>query len=188
MPTNTPSENNENIIIQKTKSWLEKIVIGLNLCPFAKSVFIKNQIRFAVTLTTSKKELGQILTSEFDLLLNLEKEKTETTLLIIPNLFPRFLDFNDYLAEAEERLGKANLEGVLQIASFHPDYQFAGRKPDDPANFVNRSPYPILHLLREESIEEVVEHYPNIDDIYPNNIQTLRNLGIEAWKSLQDEP
>lgn len=172
-------------VISITKSWLEKYVIGLNLCPFASPVYIKGLVRFVVSNATTEGALLTDLTLALEDLARANREDFETTLLIHPFVLSDFYDYNDFLTPAEHLLTKLNLDGVIQIASFHPNYQFAGRKENDMSNFTNRSPFPMLHLLREDSIDEAVESYPNTDNIYKRNIQTMRKLGREGWEALQ---
>ncbi len=171
-------------ILLATQTWLEKAVIGLNLCPFAKAVHVKKQIRYVVTDAATTVELYSILLSELEFLLAADPAEVETTLLIHPSVLHDFLDFNDFLDVADALLVELNAEGLLQIASFHPDYQFFGTKQDDIENYTNRAPYPILHLLRESSIERAVNSYPDTDEIVQKNIDTLRQLGLQGWRRL----
>jgi uncharacterized protein len=167
-----------------TRRWLERAVIGLNLCPFAKSVHVKGQIHYAVSTASESEPLLEDLAREVDDLLAREPALRETTLLIAPNCLHDFLDFNDFLEEAERLLASRELEGVLQLASFHPQFQFAGTDRDDITNFTNRSPHPTLHLLREESIERAVQAFPHPEAIYEANMDTLRKLGRQGWSAL----
>lgn len=171
-------------IIAHTQTWLEKAVIGLNLCPFAKAVQIKDQIRYFVSEARTPEDLLQDLIRELEFLAESNPEKLETTLLIHPFVMNDFLDYNDFLDVADGALEEFDLDGILQIASFHPDYQFADTMPDDIENFTNRSPYPTLHLLREDSIDKAVLAFPDADTIYEKNIQTLRGLGVDGWRKL----
>ena len=171
-------------ILSATRHWLEQAVIGLNLCPFAKAVHIKQQIRYVVSEATTPQQLYASLLSEIEFLLAADPEQIETTLLIHPHVLQDFLDFNDFLDVADALLLELQAEGILQVASFHPAYQFFGTRPDDIENYTNRSPYPILHLLREASIERVLETYPDTDDIAERNIDTLQKLGLAGWKKL----
>ena len=180
----TTPELNAADVIADTQLRLEKAVIGLNLCPFAKSVQIKNQIRYFVSEARTPEELLQDLIAEFEVLAEASSEKLETTLLIHPYVLTDFLDYNEFLDIADGALEDADLDGILQVASFHPDYQFADTQFDDIENFTNRSPYPTLHLLREESIDKAVEAFPEADAIYEKNIKTLRDLGLEGWRKL----
>jgi hypothetical protein len=171
-------------IAAATQDWLDKAVIGLNLCPFAKAVRVKNQIRFAVSDASDAEALLHDLADELELLANADPQQIDTTVLIHPRALADFLDFNDFLGVADDLLEERELDGVLQIASFHPQYQFAGTTPDDIENYTNRSPYPILHLLREDSIERAVEAFPDAADIYESNMARLRKLGHAGWQAL----
>ena len=150
-------------------------MIELNLCPFAKRELVKQRIRFTPTDVTSEHDLLALLQAECELLLT--NETIETSLIIHPNVLQDFYDYNEFLSLAEDLLRKLDIEGELQIASFHPNYQFAGTKPEDAENYSNRSPYPTLHLLREASLEMAIDTYPNVDDIPNNNIARLNSLG-----------
>lgn len=171
-------------IIAATREWLEKAVIGLNLCPFAKAVYLKNQVRFVVSSAPHLDGLLEDLDRELDFLAAADPDKADTTLLIHPSLLPDFLDFNDYLQLAEAAVAEHQLEGVIQIASFHPQFQFADTAPDDMENYTNRAPYPTLHLLREASIEKAVAAFPEAATIYQRNIATLDKLGSAGWRAL----
>ena len=175
---------NDEEILSKTRHWLEKAVIGLNLCPFAKAVYVKNQMRLVVSHARHADDLLEELDRELDLLVATPVEELETTLLIHASLFEEFLDFNDFLEIAEGVVDEHGLDGVIQLASFHPQFQFEGTEPDDIGNFTNRAPFAILHLLREESVGRAVETYPEVDTIYQNNIKTMQQLGHEGWKTL----
>ena len=170
--------------IHDTRGWLERAVIGLNLCPFAKSVHVKGQIHYVVSRAQNAQAFLTDLIFELNALQASDPLERATTLLIAPDCLADFLDFNDFLAEADQALVDLALDGVLQIANLHPDYQFAGTKPDDITNFTNRSPYPTLHLLREDSIERAVEAFPEASEIFDKNIATLEKLGIEGWEKL----
>jgi uncharacterized protein len=171
-------------VVGDTRKWLERAVIGLNLCPFAKAVHVKNQVHYAVSAATSSRELLADLAVELDALMACDAAVRETTLLVAPDCLADFLDFNDFLSRAEKLIRKRGLEGVIQLASFHPIYQFAGTEVDDISNCSNRSPHPTLHLLREASIERAVEAYPEAAAIYEANIDKLRSLGAEGWSAL----
>ena len=175
---------NDEEILSQTRAWLEKAVIGLNLCPFAKAVYVKNQVRLVVSHARHADDLLEELDRELDLLVATPVEKLETTLLIHASMFEDFLDFNDFLEIAEGVVDEHGLEGIVQLASFHPQFQFEGTEPDDIGNFTNRAPFAILHLLREESVGRAVETYPEVDTIYQNNIKTMQQLGHEGWKTL----
>ncbi len=164
----------DNEIISTVKTWLEDVVIGLQLCPFAKAPFQSEQIRFSLCKAEQEEAINEALIQEC-LLLDQQKA-IETTLLICPNALHDFFTYNQFLLWAEQTLKKNQWRGVYQIASFHPDYCFANSEADDPQNLSNRSPHPILHLLRENSLEKILERYPNPDGIPENNIKTLRSL------------
>jgi len=166
-------------IIEATRRWISSIVIGLNLCPFAQRVFKTDKIRYAVTEAADEIALLEDLAVELKALAGSPLETVETTLLIHPRAFADFLDYNDFLGEAERWVLNLGLRGVIQIASFHPDYQFDGTEPDAVENFTNRSPYPMLHLLREESVTEVAGDPEELLAIPRRNIETLRSLGKE---------
>ena len=173
----------EQVLIQ-TKHWLEKAVIGLNLCPFAKAVYVKNQVRLVVSHARHADDLLEELDRELDLLVATPATEIDTTLLIHPTLFEDFLDFNDFLEVAEGVVDEHELEGVVQLASFHPQFQFDGTEPDDIGNYTNRAPFAMLHLLREESVERAVAAFPEAESIFEQNIATLVKLGPEGWKAL----
>jgi uncharacterized protein len=173
----------DEVLIQ-TRHWLEKAVIGLNLCPFAKAVYVKNQVRLVVSQARHADDLLEELDRELDLLVVTPAEQIDTTLLIHPTLFDDFLDFNDFLEVAEGVLDEHGLEGVVQLASFHPQFQFDGSEPDDIGNYSNRAPFSILHLLREESVERAVAAYPDAEKIFEKNVETLERLGHSGWKAL----
>ena len=171
-------------IITATRDWVERAVIGLNLCPFAKSVFVKKQVRYALTAAASADELLAELEAELTRLANTDATDLDTTLLIHPLAMSDFLDYHFFLAEADALLRNLDYEGVFQIASLHPQYEFAGSDPDDIANFTNRSPYPTLHLLRESSIDRAVAAFPDAESIFERNIETMQRLGHDGWKKL----
>lgn len=171
-------------VIEDTAHWLDAAVIGLNLCPFAKAVQVKGQVRYAVCLSLEPQDLLTQLREELLLLAQADPDVTETTLLMAPHLWPDFLDFNDFLSDCDEVLTALGLEGEFQIADFHPRYQFAGTRPDDPENFTNRAPYPTLHLLRESSIDRAVQVYPEADVIYERNVALLNDMGHAGWQAL----
>jgi len=163
-------------------------VIGLNLCPFAKPVYAKGQIRYAVSQAETPEALLAELIDELQGLATANPAKIETTLLIHPQVLTDFLDYNDFLEAADAAVDDLGLRGILQIASFHPRYQFAGTAPDAIENYTNRSPYPMLHLLREASVERAVQSIPDPAEIYERNIATLRRLGLKGWRRLRVEP
>ena len=166
--------------IAATREWIERAVIGLNLCPFAKPVYLGNKVRFAVSDARTADALLGDLQRELRALASVAAEDVETTVLIHPHVLTSFLDYNDFLDAAEGAVERLDLAGVIQIASFHPDYQFAGTAPDDVSNYTNRSPYPMLHLLREESVERAVDAYPGTERIPERNVETMRRLGLRG--------
>ena len=180
---NAHSYLNEHVITH-TRLWLERAVIGLNLCPFAKGVHVKGQIHYVVSCATDRTELMETLAAELQALDAAAPAIRDTTLLIAPHAMADFLEFNDFLRNANKTLRKLKLDGVLQIASFHPLFQFAGTEPDDITNFTNRGPYPTLHLLREDSIAKAVAAFPEAESIYEKNIETLEQLGHAGWAEL----
>lgn len=175
-------------VLAAMREWLEKAVIGLNLCPFAKAVYVKQQVRMVVSHAPHLDAWLEDLDRELDILAAADPEDVDTTLLIHPTLLPDFLDFNDFLQIAEAAVGEHGLAGVIQIASFHPGFQFEGTEPDDIGNYTNRAPFPTLHLLREASIERAVAAFPEADAIYSRNIETLRALGHAGWRALLKDP
>jgi hypothetical protein len=175
-------------VIALTQRWLERAVIGLNLCPFAKSVHVKGQIHYQVSVARDAQALLLDLENELNSLQALDPSARDTTLLIAPYMLQDFLDFNDFLHDADRVLRSLDLDGVLQIASFHPQFQFAGTVADDITNYTNRAPYPILHLLREDSIDRAVEAFPQAEQIFEKNMQTLESLGQAGWDALGLQP
>ena len=169
---------------QDTRVWLERAVIGLNLCPFAKAVHVKGLVHYAVSPATTPDALLQDLICELKALADVDALVRDTTLLIAPEALPDFLDFNDFLAQADQALVDLDLDGILQIAPLHPQFQFGGTRPDDITNYTNRSPYPTLHLLREESIDRAVAAFPHAEQIYEHNMQTMERLGLAGWAAL----
>lgn len=178
------NNQSKEAIIAATQLWLERAVIGLNLCPFAKAVHVKKQIRYVVSSATTLEELHKELIHELEFLAETSPEKVDTTLLIHPQVLTDFLDYNDFLDVVDETLDELDLAGELQVASMHPHYQFADTQPDDMENYTNRSPYPTLHLLRESSVDKAVAAYPEADQIFEKNIATMKNLGHEGWDKL----
>ncbi|AOX61978.1 MULTISPECIES: DUF1415 domain-containing protein [Stenotrophomonas] len=170
--------------IAETRKWLEQIVIGLNLCPFAKAVYVKDQVRFVLSDATTPEALVEELAEELILLRDTPAEQIDTTLIVHPDVLTDFLEYNDFLDNADAAIEALDLQGILQVASFHPQYQFAGVAPDDVSNYTNRAPYPTLHLLREDSVERAVAAFPDPDVIVERNIETLDKLGIEGWTRL----
>jgi uncharacterized protein len=170
--------------IEETKAWLEKAVIGLNLCPFAKAVHSKGQIRWVLSEAQTTAALLRDLRQELQTLAAADAELVDTTMLIAPQVLGDFLDYNDFLDLADRALEELGLDGVLQIASFHPQFQFAGTAADDISNYSNRAPFPTLHLLREDSVERAVAAFAQADAIFERNIETLQSLGLAGWRAL----
>jgi hypothetical protein len=185
--SNLPAGADDEAIVAATRHWLVRAVIGLNLCPFAKAVHVKDQIRYVVSAARDVEGMLAALEAELRGLMDADPDCVDTTLLILPHGFADFLEFNDALFFAERLLAQMHLEGELQIASFHPNYQFAQTQPDDIENYTNRAPYPILHLLRESSVERATQAFPDAADIYERNQATLRSLGHEGWRKWMDE-
>ena len=171
-------------VVALTVQWLERAVIGLNLCPFAKSVHVKGQIHYVVTAASTRADLLEVLKIELNGLLAQESTARDTTLLIAPAAFPEFLDYHDFLPQCDRLLRRMKLDGIFQIASFHPQFQFADTGPEDITNYTNRAPFPILHLLREESVDRAVATFPEPDAIFEKNMQTLKDLGVQGWDAL----
>jgi hypothetical protein len=171
-------------VIKATAFWLEKAVIGLNLCPFAKAVHVKRQIRYVVSTAETEEELRRDLVTELETLRDTSPGEIDTTLLLHPWVLSDFFEYNDFLDIADATLEDLNLDGQIQIASFHPDYQFADAQADDIGNYTNRSPYPILHLLRETSIDRAVAAFPDAGEIFSRNIETMKKLGQQGWNAL----
>ena len=174
-------------VIAETCAWVQRAVVGLNLCPFAKAPLVKGQIRFVVGESDDPRVLLDARVAQMRELAVADPDLVETTLLIHPNALLDFAEFNDFLDAADAALDDLGLDGVLQVASFHPDYQFADAPPDDIGNATNRSPYPTLHLLREASVERAVAAFPEADAIYEANIATLEALGADGWAQLQTQ-
>lgn len=174
--------------IADTTRWLERAVIGLNLCPFAKAVQVKNQVRMVVSDAPHIDALCEDLLDELQLLAHADPLEIETTLLIHPHVLGDFLDYNDFLEIADRAVVELKLGGQLQVASFHPHYQFADTATDDITNYTNRSPYPLLHLIREDSIDRAVAAFPDASTIFEKNIRTMNRLGIAGWAALFAEP
>ncbi|HWS02254.1 MAG TPA: DUF1415 domain-containing protein [Gammaproteobacteria bacterium] len=181
-PTAADAESNK--IIAATRLWLERAVIGLNLCPFAKAVHVNGRIRYCVSDAQSTMELVTDLSTELRALRAADPAVCETTLLIHPGVLTDFVEYSLFLRSAERTVAKQGFAEEFQIASFHPDYQFGDAGPDDVENYTNRSPYPMLHLLRESSIERAVAAFPDAAMIYEKNIETLRRLGHAGWQRL----
>ncbi len=178
----------QNQMVQDTLRWLERAVIGLNLCPFAKAVYVKGQVHCTVSQASNLEALRDDLLQALKDLVAHEPAERDTTLLIIQNLLQNFVDYNDFLNVADDCLLALDLEGEIQIASFHPQYQFAGTDEDDITNFTNRSPYPTLHLIREASIDRAVAAFPDAEDIFEANMATMNQLGLQGWQDLNVGP
>ena len=174
----------ELIAIEDTQKWLMEAVIGLNLCPFAKAVVVKDRVRYRVCLSSAPQDVLQMLADELQFLASVDASMVDTTLLIAPYALPVFLDFNEFLGECVALLESQGLVGELQVADFHPNYQFAGEAPDAMGHFTNRAPYPTLHLLRESSLDEAVAVYPDPALIFERNIAPLESLGVQGWADL----
>ena len=171
-------------VLADSRRWLERAVIGLNLCPFAKAVLVKEQVHFALCEADGIDGALDALARELDDLLALDAAQRDTTLLVLPRAPADFLSFDAWAQRAERLLRRRGLEGIVQVAHFHPLFQFTGTEPDDVTNFTNRSPWPILHLLREDSVARAVAAIPDPADIYETNQETLRRLGRAGWDAL----
>ncbi len=183
MTAAAPVPSDEQVLAD-TRRWIERAVIGLNLCPFAKAVYVKDQVRLVVSRARHLDGFLDDLDRELELLKSTPAEQIDTTLLIHPTLFPDFLVFNDLLDVVDEVLEEHELDGVLQVAPFHPDFQFEGTEPDDVTNATNRAPYPTLHLLREDSVERATASGDSAETIVARNLDTLRRLGADGWRAL----
>ena len=173
--------DNDEVVVS-VKSWVESFVVGLNLCPFARRELVNNRVRFTVTDATSEVQLLIALRAELEFLGG--NPLVETTLMIHPKVLQDFFEYNQFLNDADALLVQMELEGVYQIASFHPDYQFGGTEPDDAENYTNRSPFPLLHLIREESLERAVAHYPDVEKIPERNIALMNSLGKDKLQEM----
>ncbi len=185
--TDTRPESHDDILAA-TRHWLARAVIGLNLCPFAKSVYVKEQVRYAISESTTLEDALAELETELRALDAADPQQVDTTLLIFPHAFADFVDYNDALFFADRLVRQLKLDGVLQIASFHPQYRFEGSEAEDIENYTNRAPYPILHLLREDSIARAVDAFPDASAIYERNQETLRRLGHDGWREWMRRP
>lgn len=173
-------------VIAETRHWVEKAVIGLRLCPFAATPYLRGQIRYRVSEQATAPKLAEDLAEELTFLAAADPQACETSLLIHPHVLNDFLDYNQFLDQADATVASLGLTGELQIASFHPAYQFAGNAPDDIENYSNRSPYPMLHLLREASVQRAATTFPQVHEIGNRNMATLRDLGDAGWRELLD--
>ena len=172
--------------LDQTRTWVEQAVIGLNLCPFAKAPQVKGLVRYVQSEATDPAALLGDLMQELQRLFKSPAERLETTLLVHPHVFPQFEDFNEFLGVAEDAVADLGLEGVIQVASFHPDYRFEGTTADDISNATNRSPHPTLHLIREESIDRAVAAFPEAETIFDANMATMQRLGPAGWAVLAE--
>jgi hypothetical protein len=173
----------EQRVLSDVRHWVQRAVIGLNLCPFANSVYVRDQIRYVVSKAQDASEALAQVRVEMLHLTQADPEKIDTTLVIVPDALGDFLDYNDALNAAEKLLKTLRLRGILQIASFHPAYQFEGTEEDAIENYTNRAPYPIFHLLREESVKRAVDAYPDTAEIYERNQRCLRDMGVAGWQA-----
>jgi hypothetical protein len=173
------------LAIAETRAWMRRAVIGLNLCPFARAVDVKDQIRYVFSDATDAQTLLATLVVELQRLADTDPEVVDTTMVIHPRVFADFEDFNDFLELADAAVEDLDLDGVLQVASFHPRFQFAGTEPDDITNATNRAPYPTLHLLREESVDRAVAAFPEAEAIFERNMATLEKLGPAGWAEVR---
>jgi uncharacterized protein len=180
-------KNSHNHVIDTTKLWVERFVIGLNLCPFARHPFRTDKIKYLVFDGDNQEKLTEKLVMEINHLLETTPSVLETTLIILPDMLADFDEYLDYLEISEFILSELELEGLVQVASFHPDYQFEGTEPDDVENYTNRSPFPILHLLREDSVERAIEAFPEVGDIPAQNIETMKDLGLDHVKKMLND-
>ena len=176
----TPPDSHD--YLGDTRHWIERAVIGLNLCPFAKAVYVKEQVRLVLSDATTPEALLEELAEELLRLRETAADQIDTTLIVHPFVLQDFLDYNDFLENADAAVEALDLDGILQVASFHPQYQFADSAPDDVGNYTNRSPWPTLHLLREDSVERAVAAFPDPDVIVERNLRTLEELGTDGWR------
>ena len=182
-----PEETDPQELIA-TSRWLERAVIGLNLCPFAKAVYVKQQVRFVLSDAELPEDLLEELAEELLRLRETPADEIDTTLLVHPRVLTDFLDYNDFLDRVDALIEALDLDGELQVASFHPQYQFAYSEADDPGNCTNRAPYPTLHLLREASLDKAVAAYPDADVIVERNLETMAKLGLRGFSELLEAP
>jgi len=173
------------LAIAETRAWMRRAVIGLNLCPFARAVDVKDQIRYVFSDATDAESLLATLVVELQRLADTDPAVVDTTMLIHPRVLTDFEDFNDFLELADAAVEDLDLDGVLQVASFHPRFQFADTEPDDITNATNRSPYPTLHLLREDSVDRAVAAFPEAEAIFERNMETLEKLGAKGWAEVR---
>lgn len=184
MPKKASPTPDDDTVIAETRAWVDRVVIGLNLCPFARAVQVKNRVRYVVSQASVAQGLLMDLCDELQRLAATDPDVVDTTVLVHPRVLADFEDYNDFLGVAEAAVVELGLEGELQVASFHPDFRFDGTDVDDIGNATNRSPWPMLHLLREASIDKAVAAFPDPQAIYENNIRTLESLGPARWAEL----
>jgi hypothetical protein len=185
--TDASQASREDAVVAATRRWIERAVIGLNLCPFARAPYVQDRLRIQVSGARDGEALADDLRAELEWLRDADATQHETSLLVHPFVLGDFADYNDFLDVADALLVEMELDGEIQVASFHPDYQFADAPPDAIENATNRSPYPTLHLLRESSIDRAVESGIDTDAIYQRNIETLRKLGAVGWRALEND-
>jgi hypothetical protein len=182
----SPDAARADLVIAETRAWLRRAVVGLNLCPFARAVDAKDQIRYVFSDATDAETLLATLCVELQRLADTEPEQVDTTLVVHPLVFNDFEDFNDFLELADAAVEEMNLDGIIQVASFHPHFQFADTGADDITNATNRAPYPTLHLLREESVDRAVAAFPEAEAIFERNMETLEKLGPDGWAAVRE--
>ena len=187
MPTRSTQESPNtdfNAITEQVDQWLNDVVIGLNLCPFAAKPQRNKQIKIFVSEASQEEALLEDILLQLIELSNTEPEKLETTLVVVPNMLQDFWDYNFFIDWVEGLIKQQDWEGIFQVATFHPDYCFGGAEPEDDENLTNRSPYPVFHLIREESMEKVLKHYPDPESIPDTNIARVSALSVEERKKL----
>ncbi len=172
------------LVIQQSKAWLEQVVLAYELCPFARKPYDLEQIRLIATPSRSLSELLQLVAEECQLLVTTPSDEIETSLIILESALVDFRDYWSFVGEVENQIYTTGLEGILQVASFHPNYLFGGSTAKDPANFTNRSPFPMLHLLREDSLSAALAHHKAPEQIPERNIALMREKGIQHWQQL----
>ena len=187
MPTRSTQESPNtdiNAITEQVDQWLNDVVIGLNLCPFAAKPQRNKQIKIFVSEASQEEALLEDILLQLIELRNTEPEKLETTLVVVPNMLQDFWDYNFFIDWVEGLIKQQDWEGIFQVATFHPDYCFGGAEPEDDENLTNRSPYPVFHLIREESMEKVLKHYPDPESIPDTNIARVSALSEEERQKL----
>lgn len=177
---------NDLTIIDATQTWIKRVVIGLNLCPFARSVFDDDRIRYVVSHATTETALIEALTHELVFLSEANSDQIDTTVLIHPSVLTDFYAYNDFLDVVDQVILDQGLDGVIQAASFHPQYRFAESPANDVANYTNRSPFPMIHLLRESSVSDAIDRYPDVEAIPAGNVALLRSLGIARLRRIME--